>query len=72
MSILSSRWHYIDANEHGLGHIAEPHRPGKISVDNLSFSEQARTGMADESLGVAAVRLQHFERLVPGHVGDLD
>ena len=28
--------------------------------------------MPDEGFGVAAVGLEHLERLMPGHVGDLD
>ena len=42
-----------------------------MCADKLS-SEQARAGVTDESLGVAAVSLQHFEAAVPRNVRDFD
>ena len=46
---------------------------GRISACvHKRHSEQSRAGVTDESFGVAAVGLEHLERLVPSDIRDLD
>src|SRR2546430_2822966 len=47
--------------------------PSSLSASTAKrHSEQSRAGVTDESFGVAAVGLEHLERLVPSDIRDLD
>src|SRR5215831_16477930 len=47
-------------------------KSGRHACVQKRHSEQSRAGVTDECVGVAAVGLEHLERLVPGDIRDLD
>src|SRR5262245_1306389 len=49
-----------------------PQSRPELHLSIMRHSEQSRAGMTDECFGVAAVGLEHLERLVPCDIRDLD